>query len=101
MQATSQQNYILKVDEIILNFPAGTAINKDEILEVQCDVLVPAAVGGVITEENASRLKCKFVVEAANGPTTPEGDAILRERGIVVLPVSSTAYQTLDIVFMP
>lgn len=59
-------------------------------MEVQCDVLVPAAVGGVITEENAGRLKCKFVVEAANGPTTPEGDAILRERGIVVLPVSLT-----------
>lgn len=50
-------------------------------------MLVPAAVGGVITEENAGRLDCKFVVEAANGPTTPAGDAILRERGIAVLPV--------------
>ena len=62
-------------------------MDKGAVLEIPCDVLVPAAVGGVITEENAGRLDCKFVVEAANGPTTPAGDAILRERGIVVLPV--------------
>jgi hypothetical protein len=51
-----------------------------------CDVLVPAAIGGVVTGENASRLQCKFLVEAANGPTTPEGDAVLRDKGVVVLP---------------
>ena len=66
---------------------AGVSIDKNTILEMPCDVLVPAAIGGVITEENAGRLDCKFVVEAANGPTTPAGDAILRERGITVLPV--------------
>ena len=49
-------------------------------------MLVPAAIGGVITEENADSLQCKFMVEAANGPTTPGGDRKLRERGIVVLP---------------
>lgn len=51
-----------------------------------CDVLVPAAIGNVITAENADQLQCKSVVEAANGPTTPEGDQKLRTRGIVVLP---------------
>ncbi len=51
-----------------------------------CDVFIPAAVPDVITEEVATRLNCKYVVEAANGPTTPEGDKALRERGIVVLP---------------
>ncbi|KAK9805535.1 hypothetical protein WJX72_003871 [[Myrmecia] bisecta] len=67
-------------------FTEGTAIPKETILTVPCDVLVPAAIGGVITEENAHQLDCKFVVEAANGPTTPGGDLILRERDITVLP---------------
>lgn len=51
-----------------------------------CDVLVPAAIGGVITKDTAPGVQARYVVEAANGPTDPEGDAILRERGIVVLP---------------
>ena len=55
-------------------------------MTVPCDVLVPAAIGGVIHEGNADQLQCKFVVEAANGPTTPEGDQKLRSRGIDVLP---------------
>ena len=49
-------------------------------------MLVPAAIGGVITAETAPSIQAKFVVEAANGPTDPGGDAVLRERGIVVLP---------------
>eukprot|EP00775_Hariotina_reticulata_P006184 gene6184-6422_t len=64
----------------------GDTIDKDELLTLECDVLIPAAIGGVIHEGNAANLKCKFVAEAANGPTTPEGDAILRDKGIVVLP---------------
>ena len=56
------------------------------MLTLPCDVLVPAAIGGIITEHNADALQCKFLVEAANGPTTPEGDKILRDRGVVVLP---------------
>lgn len=65
---------------------AATKIDKDSVLQLPCDILVPAAIGGVITEDNADQVDCKFVVEAANGPTTPGGDAQLRERGIVVLP---------------
>ena len=65
---------------------SGTSIPREELFTIPCDVLVPAAIGGVITAENAPKLQCRFVAEAANGPTTPEADAILRDRGIVVLP---------------
>ena len=68
------------------DFPGGAPFPKADILTVPCDVLVPAAIGGVLTEETAQKVDCKFVVEAANGPTTPGGDAVLRDRGIVVLP---------------
>ncbi|EFN57943.1 hypothetical protein CHLNCDRAFT_34336 [Chlorella variabilis] len=67
-------------------FPGGTEMAKEAILAVPCDVLIPAAIGGVITEDNAHTLQCKIVAEAANGPTTPEADAALRRRGIAVLP---------------
>lgn len=70
----------------LTSFPGASSIDKDAILTVPCDVLIPAAIGGVITEENARDLQCKAVVEAANGPTTPGADEILRERGIVALP---------------
>ena len=56
------------------------------ILSTPCDVLVPAAIGNVIDAATAEQIEAKYVVEAANGPTTPEGDAVLRKRGITVLP---------------
>ena len=65
---------------------AATKIDKNQILTLPCDILVPAAIGGVITEQTADSIDAKYVIEAANGPTTPEGDARLRERGITVLP---------------
>jgi len=68
------------------SFAGGASLPKDDILKTKCDVLIPAAIGGVITAENAGALQCKFVVEAANGPTTPDGDRVLRDRGITVLP---------------
>jgi len=64
----------------------GPAIPRDDILRQPCDVLIPAALGGVINAEVAKLVDCKLVVEAANGPVTPEGDAVLHERGIDVLP---------------
>jgi glutamate dehydrogenase (NAD(P)+) len=64
----------------------GQKVDNDELLELPVDILVPAALEGVITRRNASRIKAKIVAEAANGPTTPDADDILRKKGIVVIP---------------
>jgi glutamate dehydrogenase (NAD(P)+) len=60
--------------------------NSKACLELKCDVLVPAAMENQITADNVDRVKAKIVVELANGPTTPEADLVLADRGIVVLP---------------
>ncbi len=68
-------------------FPGGDRITNDEIWQVACDWLIPAALGGVINEDgNAKALDCKVLVEAANSPTTPIADKILAKRDITVLP---------------
>ena len=67
-------------------YPEGETIDGAAMLELECDVLVPAAREEQIVEANASRLRCRLVVEGANGPTTPAADRILRERGIIVVP---------------
>jgi glutamate dehydrogenase (NAD(P)+) len=67
-------------------FPGGRAVGPREVLEVPCEVVIPAALERQITEENAGRLDCRLVVEAANGPTTPEAEAILADRGIAIVP---------------
>ena len=64
----------------LLGFDGADAISPDDLLTLPCDVLVPAAVEGVITEKNAGQLRCRILAEAANGPTTPEADCILFER---------------------
>jgi len=70
----------------VVGFKGGEAIDNREVLEYPCDVLVPAALEKVITVDNAPRIKARVVAEAANGPTTPEADEVLFERGIMVLP---------------
>ena len=67
-------------------YRGGDRITNSEVLEAQCDVLVPAALENVLTRENARRIKAKLIVEGANGPTTPDADAIFRERGVDVIP---------------
>jgi glutamate dehydrogenase (NAD(P)+) len=67
-------------------FAEADDISNAELLELDCDVLIPAALGNQITSQNASRICAKIVAEGANGPTTPEADQILHERGVVVIP---------------
>jgi glutamate dehydrogenase (NAD(P)+) len=66
--------------------PGIQVMDNNALLELPCDVLVPAAMENQITAQNASKIQAKFIVEGANGPTTPEADKILTERGIVVVP---------------
>ncbi len=70
----------------VVEFPNSEPITNDELLTMECDVLIPAALEGQITEENAPRIRAKIVAEGANGPTTPEADRILDERGVFVVP---------------
>ena len=70
----------------VAGFPGSDALSNEELLEQPCDILVPAAVGSVIHAQNADRIKAQIVAEGANGPTTPEADAILRDRGVTVIP---------------
>ncbi|MGH7794236.1 MAG: Glu/Leu/Phe/Val family dehydrogenase [Candidatus Binatia bacterium] len=66
--------------------PYGDKIGNQEILELKCDVLIPAALEMQITEVNAPRLQCRILAEGANGPTTPQADAIVRDKGIFLIP---------------
>jgi glutamate dehydrogenase (NAD(P)+) len=67
-------------------FPGGEAIEPSQLLTLNVDLLVPAAVEGVLTADNAHAVGARVVVEGANGPTTTDADAILRERGVLVVP---------------
>ena len=66
--------------------PYGDKISNEELLELKCDVLVPAALEMQITKANAAKIQCRILAEGANGPTTPDADAILRENGIFLIP---------------
>lgn len=71
----------------ILNFPGATNITKSaEALEMECDILVPAALENVINKNNAERVKAKIIAEAANGPLTPDADEVFAKKGIIVIP---------------
>jgi glutamate dehydrogenase (NAD(P)+) len=70
----------------VVGFPGATGVSNAEILEIPCDVLIPAALENQLTASNARRVNARIVAEAANGPTTPEADAILYDRGIFLIP---------------
>ncbi len=70
----------------VVGFPEADRVTNQELLELPCDILIPAALGNQITARNADRIRAKIVGEAANGPTTPEADNILYDRGVFVIP---------------
>ncbi len=70
----------------VVGFPGADAVSLSDVLETPCDVLVPAALQGQITGANADKIQARMVVEGANGPTTPEADAILRAKGVLLIP---------------
>ena len=76
------------VDEhkTVKGFPGCRDITPSELLEVPCDILLPAAVQSVIHEGNAGKIQAKLIIECANGPTTPEAEKILESRGVIIVP---------------
>ncbi len=75
-----------KMTGSVINYEKAKNITNEELLELECDFLIPAAIENVITSKNADRIKASAVIEAANGPTTPEADRILFEKGILIVP---------------
>jgi glutamate dehydrogenase (NAD(P)+) len=70
----------------VVNFPHAQNISVQDVLEIPCDILIPAATEGVITSANADRVQARIISEAANGPTTPEADEILFKKGVYIIP---------------
>ncbi|MBC7852651.1 MAG: glutamate dehydrogenase, partial [Pirellulaceae bacterium] len=71
---------------LLAGFQDAERISNDQLLELDVNLLIPAALGGVITKKNAARIKAPLIIEAANGPIDPDADDILAERGTKVLP---------------
>ncbi|MBX3163199.1 MAG: Glu/Leu/Phe/Val dehydrogenase [Bacteroidetes bacterium] len=78
--------YAAQNGRVLKGFKGATEIRSEELLISKCDVLVPAALQNVITEENAPKIQAKLIVEGANGPTMPEADPIIHEKGIICVP---------------
>jgi glutamate dehydrogenase (NAD(P)+) len=79
-------NQFSGVEGGIRNYKECDQISNEDLLELECDVLMPSAIQEQITEKNADRIKAQLVVEGANGPTTPEADRILTDKGVMVVP---------------
>ncbi|HEU4980000.1 MAG TPA: Glu/Leu/Phe/Val dehydrogenase dimerization domain-containing protein [Solirubrobacterales bacterium] len=72
--------------EPITEFPDAEPIDPEDLVAIPCDVFIPAALGGMLHEHNADRMRCKVLVEGANSPTTPIADRILRDKGVYIIP---------------
>ena len=79
-------NYTRINDGSIVDFPDTKAVDKNKFFTLDCDICIPAALGNQITKENASKIKAKLIAEGANGPTNVEGEKILLERGVSIIP---------------
>ena len=73
-------------NRFLAGYPEADEVTNEELLELPCDILAPAALQNQVTGENADRLKCRLLAEGANGPTTLEADEILAEKGVFILP---------------
>jgi len=78
--------YAASNNRVLKGFKGGEEIPSSQLLELTCDVLVPAALQNVINEQNAPKIQAKIIIEGANGPTLPEADEILNSKGILVIP---------------
>jgi len=70
----------------VAGYRGADAVTNEEVVELPCEILVPSALEGEITRQNAARVKARLIVEGANGPTTLEADEILRERKVLIVP---------------
>lgn len=70
----------------VVGFPDSEKITNDELFALDCDIIVPSALENAITKENAPKIKAKLIAESANGPTTPEADIILNDKGVYIIP---------------
>ena len=86
IQVEDLQQYVLQNKGSIANYPKSQPIEKDDFYALSCDICIPAALGNQITEENAFKIKAFLVAEGANGPTSVEGEKILLQNGIMVIP---------------
>jgi len=75
-----------RTHDTISDYPKAEHVDIEKFLELPCDILIPAAMEGTLTKANADRIKAKYIVEGANGPTTNEADAILHKKGIILVP---------------
>lgn len=78
--------HVNDTDGCVKGFKKATKMDKDDIFEIDCDILIPAAAGSQITIENVKKIKAKIIAEGANAPTTPEADDVLNKRGISIIP---------------
>ncbi len=78
--------YAIEHERLLRDYQEADRITNEELLELDVDVLIPAAIGGVITVDNVRRVKAPVIVEAANAPIQPGADDVLEENGVVVLP---------------
>jgi glutamate dehydrogenase (NAD(P)+) len=86
IDAVELANHIHEEGGELTEFPGAEVISPDDLLAIPCDVLIPAALGGMIHEGNAERIDCTMIVEGANSPTTPAADQILIDKGVQVIP---------------
>lgn len=76
----------IRKNKTIKGYPGGEPISNEELLELDCDILIPAALGNVITETNVKRIKSEIIIEGANSPITPDADKILSENHKLIVP---------------